>query len=573
MVVKRLRHWFGRIRRLPARWAIPLAVLVVAAASVGGVFAYRSYNYVQHDNDFCLSCHLMQDPYERFSRSDHRGLGCKACHQPTPVVRANMALTQVLQQPDSLTVHAQVPNQRCIDCHVNGDPDEWRLISSSVGHRIHLESKDPELQDLNCVECHSTSVHEFAATSRTCAQSGCHETTEITLGKMGNLTMHCIACHDFSRPVRTDLPADSLRIALQPDREQCLSCHQMRVLVSDMPENEPHNAACALCHDPHKQSTPAEAVQSCAGSGCHEAVDTLSPLHRGLPPGVLQTCTRCHPAHQFRIGNKQCIDCHRDIFTRPSPRRWSSASAGPTLLAEVARARSPFTHEARTVRLASSRVMPQQQPSPGQTGSGVPFEHSRHQTVDCSACHSSATAHGTLKITSFRDCQTCHHAAPAAPATASAASCTRCHADAEFRAQSYPTTLTLEISAGDARRQRQARFVHSEHGTFTCVQCHTDPVTRSAVRLDCESCHTQHHEPVRECRACHAPAPTGAHDLRVHEGCAQCHERSPVSGVPRTREFCLVCHQTLVQHRPGGNCAQCHIMPAPRTTGRASGAG
>jgi hypothetical protein len=41
--------------------------------------------------------------------------------------------------------------------------------------------------------------------------------------------------------------------------------------------------------------------------------------------------------------------------------------------------------------------------------------------------------------------------------------------------------------------------------------------------------------------------------------------------VPRTREFCLVCHQTMVAHRPGGNCAQCHALPAPRSTPARSG--
>ena len=98
------------------------AVLVVAGASVGGVFAYRSYNYVQHDNDICLSCHLMQDPYERFSQSDHRGLGCKACHQPTPVVRANMALTQVLALSDETVA----PYRDAAD-------DQTRRLASGVG--------------------------------------------------------------------------------------------------------------------------------------------------------------------------------------------------------------------------------------------------------------------------------------------------------------------------------------------------------------------------------------------------------------------------------------------------------
>ncbi|HKJ92104.1 MAG TPA: NapC/NirT family cytochrome c, partial [Longimicrobiales bacterium] len=103
----RLLRWF---RRLPTVW-LGLAVVVVAAGVVGAAVAlYRTYNYVQHDNDFCMSCHLMSEPYSRFARSAHRGLGCKACHQPTFAVRSKMALTQILEQPKELTVHAEVPN-------------------------------------------------------------------------------------------------------------------------------------------------------------------------------------------------------------------------------------------------------------------------------------------------------------------------------------------------------------------------------------------------------------------------------------------------------------------------------
>jgi nitrate/TMAO reductase-like tetraheme cytochrome c subunit len=86
---------------------MPPALLVAMGAGLavllvwGGIEAYRTYDYVQHDNEFCLSCHLMVEPYERFARSAHAELGCKACHQPTLVTRSTMALTQILENPDS----------------------------------------------------------------------------------------------------------------------------------------------------------------------------------------------------------------------------------------------------------------------------------------------------------------------------------------------------------------------------------------------------------------------------------------------------------------------------------------
>jgi hypothetical protein len=95
-----------------------------------------------------------------------------------------------------------VENAVCVECHVDGDPEEWSNIAASAGHRVHLESDDPHLSRLQCVECHSTSVHEFTATEQTCGQAGCHENQDIQLGAMGALTIHCAACHQFNAPGR-----------------------------------------------------------------------------------------------------------------------------------------------------------------------------------------------------------------------------------------------------------------------------------------------------------------------------------------------------------------------------------
>ncbi|HZD03475.1 MAG TPA: NapC/NirT family cytochrome c, partial [Longimicrobiales bacterium] len=250
-MIERILAWF---QGLPA-WGTGLLMLLLAAIVVGGGIAgYRTYDYVQHDNEFCLSCHLMEEPYQRFAQSAHRGLGCKACHQPTFAVRSQMALTQIIESPDTLAVHAEVPNERCAACHIEGDPEQWELVKNSAGHRIHFESDDPSLQGLRCVQCHSSGVHEFAPVDRTCGQSGCHTDTPIQLGGMSDLTIHCIACHDFSRPVDPSLPVSALTAAVTPDAEECLSCHVMRTLV-DMPPDEPHDRACGRCHNPHEQTT------------------------------------------------------------------------------------------------------------------------------------------------------------------------------------------------------------------------------------------------------------------------------------------------------------------------------
>jgi hypothetical protein len=458
----------------------------------------------------------MADPFDRFARSEHRGLGCKACHQPTMAVRTQMALTQILEQPDELQTHAEVPNRVCEDCHVRGDPDRWRLISASAGHRIHLESQDPALRDVQCVQCHSSTVHEFAATDRTCAQSGCHETTEVRLGRMGALTIHCASCHAFSAPVATTMPAETLAVALRPQREECLSCHAMRQLVVDFPEHDVHGGACGACHNPHAQTTPAQAVESCAT--CHTRVDTLSAFHRGLRTGAVSSCTDCHTAHVFAAPT-ECLACHRDVLTAP-----------------------PVVTTAAIGRPRADSIV---------------FQHGQHRGVDCAACHESVTTHGQVTIASFTQCQQCHHTAPVAQP------CTRCHDQRELTTTyRHPQTIRLSVAQPVTRR---LPFDHRAHQTETCTACHGPTLDRSAATVSCNSCHESHHRPNTDCRACHLPPRPGAHTARAHLTCAGsgCHAPVPFQGVPRTRQLCLSCHQTLADHMPGRNCIDCHALPQP----------
>jgi hypothetical protein len=516
-----------RISRLPPAVLIAAAASAVAVGVVSGVLLYRTYDYVQHDNEFCMSCHLMQDPFDRFAQSEHRGLGCKACHQPTMVVRTQMALAQILENPDEIHTHAEVPNRVCAECHIRGDPDRWRLIEASAGHRVHMESQDPSLRGLQCVQCHSSGIHEFAATDRTCAQAGCHETTEVRLGRMGSLTIHCASCHEFNAVVADAVHADTLALALRPQREQCLSCHAMRALVVDFPVHDPHAGACGACHDPHEQTTPAQAVQSCAVGGCHARVDTVTAYHRGLTPNVLSQCTSCHSAHEFRAPT-ECLQCHQDIFERP-----------PVMA---------------VLQLGRPRA------------DAIRFQHAQHRTVDCAACHETTRTHGAIAIASFAECRECHHTGPVSM------QCTNCHERAELR-QPYRVPQPMRI-AGGAARTRQLPFEHGPHATESCNACHTPGLTQTAANVTCTSCHEQHHRPDTQCRACHERPSPQAHTTLAHVTCtgAGCHSPTPFQGVPRTREVCLSCHTDLVDHMPNRNCADCHALPRPRADAGAGGA-
>ncbi len=358
----------------------------------------------------------------------------------------------------------------------------------------------------------------------------------------------------------------------------------MRSLLQDFPADEPHNAQCGACHDPHRQTTPRQAVQSCAKGGCHAQPDTLTPYHRGLDAGVLENCLNCHKAHEFRIhgGGRDCLDCHQDIYRTDAPppaRRLPPAAAAPSASGDTGRVASA---PRGAIRVASAgRIDPWLirlvlAAHPGEAAveassvaaaapqrDTVTFHHAQHRGVECTACHSMQREHGALTVTSIQDCRSCHHTQPVA------SSCTRCHAQRTVRSLTVRVRRTMDITVGSLNHPvRTLPFQHRVHEGLACTNCHTGGSALSAVDVNCSKCHESHHQPNRNCMACHEQPKAKAHNTKVHLGCAGagCHQAAPrsVASVPRTRNFCLVCHQAMVNHNPGENCEACHVLPRPR---------
>ncbi len=601
---------FDKLRSVPShiltwvtRLSLPalalIGVFIAAGVGAGGYYAYETYDYVQHDNDFCLSCHLMADPYQRFARSAHRGLGCKACHHPGIVARSEMALTQIVENPQKLEIHAEVSNDKCAECHIKGDPEKWDIIKNSAGHKAHLESKDPRLKGLQCVECHSTSLHEFAPSDKTCTQAGCHTHNKIVLGKMANLTIHCVACHGFTKPVPATDNEKQVMEALAPKSGECLTCHAMRKLVN-LPDPDPHEGSCASCHNPHTQHTPHDAVESCTKSGCHTQVDTLTPFHRGMAPGVLEDCTNCHVAHSFEVDGTRCVACHQNIqrddpsVPIPSPEGvvgdssvTPSAQTIASGLPETPRGVSPYVHVTRPIRASAASpyvhfagigvgqggqapLHPSVSRAQQQAQQQAPhFLHSQHKGVGCLKCHDDTRSHGGLKVTTLRDCRSCHHAPPISD------SCARCHKPSDMPTRTFEEVRSVTLSVGSkVAQERTFSFQHEPHEGIDCSRCHTKGLDRSAASVDCDGCHEKHHEVENNCTSCHQQPPPSAHPItQAHVTCSGtgCHTPSPFNGAPRTRPVCLVCHQQQKNHNPGRECSDCHALPSPRSPGGSVG--
>ena len=562
-----IRRAAGRMRDLTARHPVlilsAVGLLGAGGVSAGGFYAYRTYDYVQHDNDFCMSCHLMAEPFEEFAQSAHRGLGCKACHQPTLVARSQMALAQVVENPDSITAHAVVPNAACAACHIDGNPEDWAIVSQSAGHLVHLESDDSSLEGLQCVQCHASGVHEFAATDKTCGQSGCHEEVEITLGRMGDFTIHCAACHGFSRSIPTTADAAVAREALAPTENECLSCHVMRTLV-DMPDAEPHDQVCATCHNPHTQSVPRDAVETCATIGCHDDVRQLTPFHRGLDVTALEDCAECHSAHDWSNQGDDCLSCHQDVFDDAgvgargaalSPGLSAPRPSAPGSMARFAALSRPGDYMHVAAALAVQEPARRQR-TPNTLGQTV-FRHANHRDVECSSCHVSTESHGAITVTEIADCRSCHHVGEPAE------NCASCHRRPVLAGRGpFTVPQRLGFSVLEQPVQRALPFGHAEHVEPTCATCHQAGLTRPLDTAACATCHTEHHEVGATCMSCHLQPAATAHTVESHLTCggSGCHENPAYDGLPRDRQGCLACHQDLVEHRPGQECAECHAL-------------
>ncbi|HSA54277.1 MAG TPA: NapC/NirT family cytochrome c [Gemmatimonadaceae bacterium] len=600
-----LVRWFSARSR---GWKLGFAAVTLAVLGGVGFAGAKSWNFMMHDNDFCTGCHVMEQPFRRFTASEHSQLSCHDCHQQGMTANVRQLYQWVAERPEDIGAHAPVPNRICAECHVQSDPDStWQRISATAGHAVHLNPRSPAMRAMECVTCHGEEVHRFKPASETCAQSGCHENLRIELGAMAAQTsLHCSTCHTFTAPAVETNPTDSARAALVPREEQCFECHQMRERLAEFrPENEPHGAVCGTCHNPHTQTTPSGAFQSCATSTCHARADTLTPLHRGLRQHRLETCGACHSAHTWRTGGTNCRDCHtgitdpavrvrppspqgaqapvpagRGTHVRPvaglAPASWSGTRQAAAAHVPHAVGRGRWRRSGRSDALNAARhvaltgASPRQQAPPArepprQQRDTTRFEHQRHESVSCTTCHTTTDQHGGLRRAA-RQCSSCHHGN-----TALGRACERCHQSGEL-ATPYRMATPMALTVWPAPRTRQLDFAHAQHAPLACAECHAATITRGVERT-CASCHAQHHEAARSCASCHPPS-RQTHTRAVHEtGCggAGCHTSETTAAITPVRAVCVACHDGQAAHKPGGDCATCHLSAWRPGAGRSSG--
>lgn len=543
-----------------------LAVVLVALGAAG-----YGYNYTMNDNDFCKGCHIFVPSGQAWVRPDtgnyllvnalegkHDTLSCHSCHPFEIGAQTRELLLWIADRPEEVPPHGRVPQAVCEGCHVLGEAKEsWQRIAATAGHSVHLAQDTTEAGGrMQCLTCHARSAHRFEAQDSTCAMSGCHITNDIQLGRMaGQTNMHCTLCHQFTAEHEMTVSADSAKELMIPGSKECLACHGMQQLTVSLDfSQDPHDAKCGTCHNPHNQTRPRDADSTCAS--CHTKWRD-APFHTGaIHQGAVRptACTQCHQPHAARVDASDCTGCHTELRR---PRGGHPALQPPLPFDTTATLRtSGLPPPPRELRGKGDTPVAEEPPWAADT-----FAHAPHQRLPCLTCHDPRS---TRKLTfePGRGCQICHHQAPERN------DCTACHSSAELAAR--PGVAVTVTVAHTSPLTRAIPFDHSEHAVRNCLNCHTTPVTLApgTAAANCTACHDAHAAPTATCAACHAAAaPFAAHrpPADAHRACSACHQAAIVATLSPTRQLCLTCHAPQRDHRPGAECTTCHLAADPAT--------
>lgn len=274
------RFWRWGLR-LPKKISIPLGIIMIVGISFGTYHLVMFWDYMQNNPEFCNSCHIMDESWDRWETSEHAEVGCHSCHHQSLLDNARQLYDFIFKSYDETEGHAEVKEDSCMVCHESGDPN-WIQVANTSGHKLHNE-----IQDIECVVCHSTTVHRFAPTADTCLS--CHTDQRVTMVGMDDV--HCHVCHDFV--VESD--------QLLPERAACLNCHEASAMDVTWSADAPMQYPCGDCHLPHEQT---HVIVDC--TLCH----TVGGYHF-IGSHSVMSCETCHEAHIWNTEERDtCLTCH-----------------------------------------------------------------------------------------------------------------------------------------------------------------------------------------------------------------------------------------------------------------------
>src|SRR5512147_490572 len=142
--------------RLQEPMTLKAKVLIVSLllfiVGSGGFVAYKFYDFTQNNPKFCVGCHLMQEAYDTWSKSEHAKLNCHDCHHLSIPEQNQLLISFVLHRPtrvpDRHKGQVIVSQKYCNQCHTEGKNDAPRF-NKSLFHGKHVY-----MEQIECTECH-----------------------------------------------------------------------------------------------------------------------------------------------------------------------------------------------------------------------------------------------------------------------------------------------------------------------------------------------------------------------------------------------------------------------------------
>lgn len=320
-----LDRWRVFAHRVPVAAKAIIAILILVSITGASITAYTTYNFTQNDPSFCNSCHIMNESYDAWQKSEHAGINCHECHHLSVAELNALMVSAFIKRTEKVPVRygkVIVPWKYCVSCHweENEHYPEVKKINNSTLHARHYF-----MEKIECSKCHGYRLHKFNLEERYCIN--CHEGKVVHGKGMGGLA--CLNCH-------TDRTPDML-----PGPNKCLYCHgdetvrEMLVLDDtidvkyfqpseelvkkatkiERPANAPMQFFCYQCHQPHEQIRPD--YGTCMS--CHAKVVNVG-RHKLHIQTVGLECTECHKPHSWRVSIEQaktlCAECHDYVDPR-----------------------------------------------------------------------------------------------------------------------------------------------------------------------------------------------------------------------------------------------------------------
>ncbi|MDP2600479.1 MAG: NapC/NirT family cytochrome c [Deltaproteobacteria bacterium] len=225
---EKIFRWLGH----PKTWVPGLIVAAVLLIFLG-IGGYGYYQ-IEYNPKFCVSCHTMREPFQKWHEGTHAMVNCHECHKQSKLDSLHQLWMYVTERPDKVVHHPSLDHKICVQCHMTQEQN-WHNIEETAGHQIHFKKAGIE-----CLVCHGQGIHNIARPVNVCIT--CHSDKEGMENKMAFI--HCTQCHNF-------LAKGKGEEGIWPTRENCLNCHgKMGMDVKGHRGLDP-NEDCIRCHNPH----------------------------------------------------------------------------------------------------------------------------------------------------------------------------------------------------------------------------------------------------------------------------------------------------------------------------------